>query len=175
MKIFDPINYEWSDMNLLCIDPGTEVSGVVIYNGDIVDYIWPEMDNNRLVAVLPHIQADHMAIEMVANMGMPAGKSLFETCVWIGRFIEAFPGEHTKIFRRDVKLALCDSMRAKDGNIRQAIIDRFPATGGGKTPQIGIKKQPGLLYGMSKHAWSALAVGITYFEMNREVDNAFAV
>ena len=110
--------------------------------------------------------ADRMAIEMVSCYGMPVGAETFETCVWIGRFMERFRGECDQVFRRDVKLNLCNSMRAKDANIRQAILDRFPSTGGGKTPQVGTKKQPGPLYGISKHAWSALAVGITWFEQN---------
>ena len=69
-----------------------------------------------------------------------------------------------KVYRSEVKMKLCHSMRAKDGNIRQAIIDRYPATGGGAIPQIGTKNQPGPLYGISKDLWSALAVAITYEE-----------
>ena len=67
---------------------------------------------------------------------------------------------YKKIYRMDVKMYLCNNTRAKDGNIRQAIIDRYPANGGGKTPQIGTKKHPGPLYGVSKDVWSALAVAI---------------
>lgn len=99
---------------------------------------------------------------------IPTHNTTFETCVWIGRFIERFKREHKFIYRKDVKLNLCNSMRAKDANVRQALLDRFEPTGGGKTPQIGTKKQPGPLFGMSSHQWSALAVGITYME-TREV------
>ena len=151
-------------MNLLCIDPGPIKSGFVLYDGEKVVQCSSEIDNETLLdSVKRTIAAHHLAIEMVASYGMAVGKDVFETCVWIGRFIQAFPGSHTCVYRRDVKLALCDSMRAKDTNIRQAILDLFPATGGGKTPQIGTKKEPGPLYGVSKHAWAALAVGITYF------------
>jgi hypothetical protein len=104
-----------------------------------------------------------VAIEMIASYGMPVGREVFETCVWIGRFQQALesPGTAELVYRKDVKLHLCGSPRAKDGNVRQALIDLFPATGGGKTPQIGTKKQPGPLYGMSSHAWAALGVAIT--------------
>ena len=109
-----------------------------------------------------------MAIEMVASYGMAVGKTVFETCMWIGRFMEAWESatgtKPQQVYRKDVKMHLCGSMRAKDTNIRQAIIDRYPASGGGKCPQIGTKKEPGPLYGVSKDIWSALAVAITYSE-----------
>ncbi len=155
-------------MKLLCIDPGTKKSGAVIFNGEEIIESYPEIDNHELLEKIDYdfmYDCEKLAIEMVASYGMAVGKEVFETCVWIGRFLQLFGQIHTeRIFRKDVKLCLCNSMRAKDTNIRQAILDRFPATGGGKTPQVGIKKQPGPLFGVSKHAWAALAVGITYFE-----------
>jgi hypothetical protein len=55
-------------------------------------------------------------------------------------------------------------MKAKDGNIRQALIDRFGP--------VGTKKNPGWFYGFSGDVWQAYAVGVTYADMqkdNREV------
>lgn len=95
---------------------------------------------------------DLVSIEMIACYGMPVGRETFETCVWIGRFIERAKQPHRLVYRKDVKLHLCNSPRAKDGNVRQAIIDRF-----GKP---GMKKSPGVLYGVSSHVWAALAVAI---------------
>jgi hypothetical protein len=60
--------------------------------------------------------------------------------------------------RRAVKLALCGDSRAKDANIRQALIDRF----GGKDAAVGRKAAPGPLYGISRDVWSALAIAVTY-------------
>ena len=59
--------------------------------------------------------------------------------------------------RRAVKLALCGDSRAKDANIRQALIDRF-----GGSAAIGRKAAPGPLYGISRDVWSALAIAVTY-------------
>lgn len=42
-----------------------------------------------------------------------------------------------------------------------ALLDLFPRTGGGATPQIGTKAKPGPLYGVSSHAWAALGVAVT--------------
>jgi len=62
-----------------------------------------------------------------------------------------------RISRRAVKLHLCGSARAKDANIRQALIDRY-----GGSAAIGRKAAPGPLYGVSKDVWSALAIAVTY-------------
>lgn len=156
-------------MNLLCIDPGTTHSGVVCMDGADVLSAYPDMENYAVLDFLIAVEdADLLLIEMIDHMGMPAGKDLFETCVWIGRFIQAFEGRAEYVYRRDVKLTLCNNMRAKDANIRRAILDRYPATGGGKTPQIGTKKEPGPLFGVARHSWSALAIGITWLEKQRE-------
>ena len=155
-------------MNILCIDPGPLKSGVVVFDGKKVIYTCADMDNEELLENFffdEFDSCDLMVIEMVASYGMAVGAMIFDTCVWIGRFCQAWGWQYTEyVYRKDVKLHLCNSMRAKSSNIRQAILDKFPATGGGKTPQIGTKKQPGPLYGVTSHAMSALAVGITYYE-----------
>jgi len=106
----------------------------------------------------------HLAVEMVASYGMAVGKDVFETALAVGRFVEAWGGEHTLVYRREVKMSLCGRMTAKDTNIRQALIDLYPPTGGGKTPQIGTKNAPGPLYGVRQDIWAALAVGVTWME-----------
>ncbi len=105
-------------------------------------------------------------IEMIASYGMAVGAEVFETCVWIGRFIEASPTNHALMYRGDVKLHLCRSTRAKDSNVRQALIDRF---GPGREAAMGTKKNPGPLYGISKDVWSALAVAVTYNDQQRSM------
>jgi len=155
-------------MNLLCIDPGTTESGVVLYDGEKVVEAESSWNNEGLLHSTIFTRADHLAVEKIVSYGMNIGQSTIDTCVWIGRFVQAFSGQSTLISRRDVKLFLCDSMRAKDKNVRQAILDRFPPIGGGKTPQIGTKSRKGPLYGISSHSWAALAVGITWFESHLE-------
>lgn len=147
---------------LLALDPGPEKTGWVLYeDGRVINC---DVDANGLM--LQRVRASDagtLAIEMIASYGMPVGREVFETCVWIGRFQQVWhsPYEVRLVYRKDVKLHLCGSPRAKDSNIRQALIDLFPATGGGKTPQIGTKGQPGPLYGLSTHAWPALGVAVT--------------
>lgn len=77
-----------------------------------------------------------MVIEMIASYGMPVGKEVFDTCVWIGRFVEASGMPTNYIYRKDEKMNICHSMRAKDSNIRQALIDRFGVVGTKKNPRV---------------------------------------
>ena len=158
---------------ILAIDPGNIYSAYVVYdtNTSKLKRIG-KIDNDDLADMMVNNEfynCGHLAIEMIACYGMPVGQTVFDTCVWIGRFIECWTQgsnnkKYTRVYRKETKMHLCNSMRAKDSNIRQAIIDRYPATGGGKTPQIGTKAKPGPLYGVSKDVWAALAVAITFAE-----------
>jgi hypothetical protein len=52
--------------------------------------------------------------------------------------------------------------RAKDGNIGQALVDRF----GGKAAAIGKKAAPGPLYTVSGDPCAVLALAVTWFDQN---------
>ena len=59
---------------------------------------------------------------------MPLGQSTIESITWNGRYIQlaednGVPWEY--VYRKDEKIHLCGTMKAKDANIRQALIDRF--------------------------------------------------
>lgn len=147
-------------MNVLAIDPGNELSAwCVLREGAPVAF--GKQSNSEILARLRNPEPRHgvalMAVEMIASYGMPVGREVFETCLWIGRFIEAWGGQHRLVYRREVKLFHCESVRATDANIRAAIIDRF---GPGKSKAIGTKAAKGPLYGLKGDEWSALAVAL---------------
>lgn len=151
---------------IFAIDPGPTRSGWCLYDGNhVIDS--GTSDNSDVLGWIKDSPARILAIEMIASYGMAVGASVFETVRWIGRFQQAWrnPEAVQLAYRKDIKMHLCHSMRAKDANIRQALLDRFPATGGGKTPQVGTKSKPGPLYGVSGHAWSALAVAVYVNDM----------
>ena len=147
----------------LAIDPGPSESAVIGMDGDqvTVGLILP----NKAMLDFIDGSTGPVVCEMVASYGMPVGKDVFETVFWIGRFAQLTQTDgrdFDRVFRLDVKMHLCHDSRAKDANIRQALLDRFPATGGGKTPQVGTKSQPGPLFGIKSHLWAALAVAVYY-------------
>jgi hypothetical protein len=153
---------------ILALDPGTHRTAYVLWSDRILGHGIEQNENlvamlagdcrGRLVSPLltsGSTQRPLLVVEMIEGRGMPVGHEVFETCRWIGRFVQAWlPGEHTYIFRRHVKLHLCGSVRAKDSNIRQALLD---AVG----PQ-GTKKDPGPTYGIRADEWAALGVAVTY-------------
>ena len=142
---------------ILAIDPGTTKSAFVIWDGSRIHEAGI-LDNVELLRRIKLGDFKHCdnAIEMIASYGMAVGREVFETCVWIGRFVERL-GIVTLVYRKDVKLTICGSPRAKDANVRAALIDRLG--------QVGTKNNPGPLYGMKSHLWSALAVAVTAMEL----------
>jgi hypothetical protein len=180
------------------IDPGTEHSGMVVFD-DIYKKVLLSVDveNNKLLDFLHGdstcladgtffnvLSIDDFFIETIEAMGLMVGKSTFETCIWIGRYIEAY--EHitgkksVRVSRGDEKTVICGASTFKnpetgkrksvgDTQIRAALIERFPATGGGACPQVGTKASPGPLYGVSGHCWQALSVVITGLEIQNSV------
>ena len=145
---------------VLAIDPGNEFSAYLVYDGQRVCE-FDIVPNEVLLSLGVFRTATRMAIEGVQCYGMPVGKETFDTCIWIGRFMQRFgPNAVDIVYRSDIKLYLCHSARAKDPHVRQSLIDRF---GPGKEKAIGKKKSPGPLYGISSHCWSALAVAVFWW------------
>lgn len=145
---------------IFSIDPGNELSAYCLLDQKLKPLKFGKVDNHILLNIMSDLldgEKVDVAIEMIASYGMAVGKSVFETCVWIGRFTEHCVNEPTYIYRKDEKMNLCHSMKAKDSNIRQALIDRFGV--------VGTKKNPGWFYGFKADVWAAYAVGVTYHDM----------
>ena len=138
------------DRYIFAIDPGSEKSAFVLY--DSHDKVILEKgieENEDIMELVVSYDYNILAIERIASYGMPVGKEVFQTCVWIGRFD---PNQQAQlVYRKDVKMHLCGSMRAKDANIRQALIDKL-----GKEATKGVKRDE----------WSALAVAVYVSENN---------
>lgn len=172
---------------ILAIDPGDVESGVVlIKEKDLKPILVEKINNYELLNKINNgyyedysfinsggddndIVINHLAIEMIASYGMPVGQTVFETCVWIGRIIEALTQGYDEkfkiqyIYRKDEKMNLCNSVKAKDSNIAQALIDRFAPNTPNKGK--GTKSNPGWFYGFKSDIWAAYAVGVTYYDM----------
>lgn len=159
---------------IFAIDPGSRDSAWVVYDADAgKPVLWRKQANLSVIDALindvgtPSV----LAVESVASYGMRVGAEVFETCVWAGRFIQAWAqswGEQdypwTRVYRRDVKLHLLGRSHGNDADVRAALIDRFAPGFGGRSEAIGTKANPGPLHGFRADCWSALGVAITAAE-----------
>jgi hypothetical protein len=161
---------EEASLTILALDPGNTQTGYAVIEMPEFRLVeFGKIDNEEMLgrivgSALPPV--DTVAIEMVANFGMTVGSEVFETCVWIGRFHQAADHPNTHyVYRKEEKEILCGSLRAKDANIRRALIDRYARHDlkNGK----GTKGNPDVFYGVSKDVWAAIAVGVTYYELTK--------
>lgn len=180
---------------ILAIDPGPEISGVVlldleinivlkgielIFGGDIKTYKLLELLRDTSFQGLT---PSDVVCEDIVSYGLAVGKTVFDTCKVIGRIQEivdtsdVYAHKVNMVRRPDVKTVLAGGntyrnpdtdarKKVDDGAIKRIIKNRFPQTGGGKTPSVGTKKQPGPLHQMSgKHSWQALALAMTFIDI----------
>ena len=154
-------------MKIIAIDPGYTQSAIVSYAGGAPSTA-DIMPNDELLEWLrcagERDPAIPICIEQIQSYGMAVGATVFETVYWSGQFAEAWAsrgGAVHRMPRREVKLHLCGQARAKDANIRQALIDKFGPT---KQQAIGLKASPGPLYGFKSDMWAALAVAVTWWD-----------
>jgi hypothetical protein len=141
------------------IDPGTSQSAFVVWDGaTILDR--QIIENVESLAYLNAVDCGLIACEHIQSYGMAVGKEVFETCYWVGRYwqICGVRGiEWCRTFRSEVKAHWCHSPKANDSNIRAAVIDRLGSP--------GVKKAPGVTYGVSKDLWSALAIAVRAYDI----------
>ena len=152
---------------ILAIDPGNTHSGIALIEpGTCRPVRVAKMPNAEVLELIRTTGYHHLSIEMIASYGMAVGKEVFDTCVWIGRFIqrheedrEAWSADRCAlVYRREVKLHHCHSAKAKDANITQALIDRFAY--GQPNRGKGTKAQPGWFYGFAADIWQAYALAV---------------
>lgn len=158
-------------MAFIGIDPGNVESAYVVVADDLSEVLEKgKVENLELMRLLTRFKLTYdvryVAIEMIASYGMAVGASVFDTCVWIGRFKEhclKLLWEVEFVYRKEEKMLLCHSMKAKDSNIIQALIDRFAPNTPNKGK--GYKSNPGLFYGFKSDIWQAYAVAVTYYDL----------
>ena len=149
------------------IDPGTEKSGYIVKSYDTYGapfMVRLDVGENEQVLNECGIH-QRVVIEQLSGMGQMIGQSTLDTAVWVGRFMERAMSRDNEVemmTRRDVKLYLCGSCRAKDKDIRQRVIDIFGEVPTKKNPNPTWPAKP------ASHMWQAaglmLAVGLRFEE-----------
>jgi len=150
------------------IDPGNIESAISVYDGtrivycaklpnmiDSEDHFFERLFHEHSVAAEYSQYPIKIFIETIQSYGMPVGQEVFETCFYIGRLqllLEQNNIPYEMVKRSDIKLHHCGTTRAKDTNIKAALIERF----GDK----GTKAAPGFFFGVTGDGWSACAIAI---------------
>lgn len=152
-------------MKLLALDVGTVESGYCIVECDTYKPVqFGKVSNIELIEIVRNGDYQVCAYEQFKSYGMAIGDSTINSIQWNGRFIQLIDDrgiEYHPIMRVEEKVAICGTTKAKDSNIRQALIDRFG--------EVGTKKNQGWFYGFKKDIWSAYAIAVTYLDKQKGV------
>lgn len=148
---------------MLAIDPGNVESAYVIVNADRRPLAFDKIENHALIDLLDDefLGFTSCAIEMVSSYGMAVGEDVFHTVRWIGHFERRLldQAHHPQLVKRGpIKLHHCHSTRAKDSNVRQALVDRFAP--GQPNHGKGTKAEPGWFHGFHADVWQAYALAV---------------
>jgi hypothetical protein len=99
--------------------------------------------------------------------GALVGQSTFFSILDVGRIKQAAftTGCPFHLISRPLaSYVLCETRRTTEPEMHLAIKESYyPQTGGGSRPWKGVKDNPGPLYLVAGHAWSALSVGLAYW------------
>ena len=144
-------------MRIFGIDPGPVTSGVVLHDHGAGRVVWADgaMPNAEVLTLLRGTSSCPVACESIEAMYAHVGKETVRTIRFTGRIEEACwqaGRDLTLMSPQEIKKLVCGTASAKDPAVRQALLDTVG-------PQ-GRKKDPGPTYGVSKHAWRALAAAV---------------
>lgn len=174
------------------IDPGPTESAYSVFDGQSV-LESATVRNGELILLLPKLlerKPKLIGIEMIASYGMAVGAEVFETCVFIGELKMWFDlwndhyydceedVKYERFYRKQIVQHICGSVRAKDTNVKVALIDRIgPPHVEKMEPRIGKRGQelkpvkvrvPGPTYGVTGDAWAATAVAVYAYDQIKE-------
>jgi len=158
---------------LFAIDPGNEKSAYCVMWGDYRIIEFAKLPNKEVMEkMLDWLDRDcgpkNVVIERMMNYSANVGRTVYETCEWIGRFSQEAEkyADVEYLYRKDEKMYLCGTMSSNDAMIRKALIDRFAKHDfkNGK----GTKQNPDTFYGVSADCWAAIAIATTYIDMQNE-------
>lgn len=149
---------------VVAVDPGYRQSAFVVYDGTRVcghgirenSVLLGDLGiaSNNVMLVLEEMQL------FASNHGV--GREIFDSVFWSGRFAQVWtPRPFDRILRSTVRAHL-QATKGGDAAVRQSLIDRF---GPYKEVAIGRKASPGPLYGIHADEWSALAIAVTWWDL----------
>ncbi|MEM7281321.1 MAG: hypothetical protein AAF438_06810 [Pseudomonadota bacterium] len=181
-------------MTVIGVDPGSEESGLVVWDGDKVWFkgIAPNLEVVSFIALMGVWAAQSerdavLAIEYTKpyvlwtkpNPKEPRGRpyvpeQVFTTAYWVGQMSREWTAQTTQ---PEVQLPRSDILRHLGANKRKIlgrpapnrdsqVLDKLKTRFGEK----GTKSNPGVTYGFKSHIWQAFAVAVTFLDSQRIPD-----
>lgn len=113
----------------IAIDPGNEESGWVVALKDNSKLIYKNKDKNTILykkfqEFIKNEQVLRVGIEYPSSYGMPVNQTLLDTCTICGILLQICKENNISvdlIFRKSVKMFLCNSVRAKDAEVNSRV------------------------------------------------------
>lgn len=163
-------------MRILGIDPGPEYGAVIVHEcargNRTVEWVEGKcvLDLGRVIDRADSVGApfDALVIESIAPAGLPLGHDLLKAIRLEERMVFAAEMRHLEVHRikrREVKLHLLGKAAGTDAQVNAALRAAWCARLDCDEKQLrGTKKSPGPLYGVTSHAWPALACVETFLD-----------
>jgi hypothetical protein len=161
---------------VIAIDPGNEQSAFVLIDTlNKEPLFFDKLYNDEMLMILEDRKYEKLVIEMISSYNMKVGASIFDTCVWVGRFIQKAVDRNIPfeiVYRKDVKKHFGVITRSKkklpnaDSQIRSELIKRYAKFDfkNGK----GVANDQDTFYGFKADIWQAYALGVYYLEKDKD-------
>lgn len=161
-------------MTVVALDPGYRQTAFVVWDGTTIhahgrepnDVVLARLGTTAAAPATDPLRAADILVfeQMQFFRSFSAGREVFESIFWTGRFAQAWaPRPFEGLLRSQVRAHL-GAAKGGDAVVRAALIERF---GPFREQAIGTKAAPGPLYGVKADAWSALALAVTWTDQQR--------
>jgi len=113
---------------VLGVDPGPENSAYALVTGDQQVLHAEKVGNDSLIERIRQDPPAHVAIESIQSYGMAVGRSVFDTCFFIGEVIRTCKDAgipFTLYPRPEYTRRICGVGKVNDAVLRQALLLRF--------------------------------------------------
>lgn len=142
---------------ILGVDPGTYKSGYCLFDFDNMRiHEMGHLDNECVLVYIRECMAkkmvDYVVVESIV-LRFKVGGSVYETCKMIGRIQEvafSFGVPFEEVPRTDINDYFTGNTNCTKGDVNAELRKKFG--------EKGTIKNPGILYGVTAHAWDAVAL-----------------
>jgi len=151
---------------VLGIDPGPSESAFALVSEDLQVLSAEKVQNESLIERIRQDPPAHVAIESIQSYGMAVGRSVFDTCFFIGELIRTCKDAgipFTLYPRPEYTRRICGVGKVNDAVLRQALLLRF---GGDR------KGEPLAALKGNSDKRSAFAVAIYHLDVSHSLPTA---